>query len=334
MDHPDYQVRSYEMKQKVILTKRYQQEAIQQLQEDFDLIIVEGSGKSLQETLKQHPDTKALISFLSDKIDRCVMDLGQNLKIIANYAVGYNNIDVSYAKEKNIPVTNTPEVLTDATADFTMLLLLAVSRRLVQADAFTRAGKFKGWGANLMLGKHINGAAMGIVGMGRIGTATALRAKSFGMKILYYSRSRKTQLEEQEGFNYKSFNDLLKEADVVSLHLPSTPETYHLMNATAIDGMKKDAIFINVSRGDLMDEAYLAQKLEKRELFGAGLDVFEYEPKVTGTLIGLDNVVLAPHLGSATYTTRLAMAQITVANVKSVLSGQPPTNLVKEFLHI
>jgi glyoxylate reductase len=172
---------------------------------------------------------------------------------------------------------------------------------------------------------------MGIVGMGRIGTATALRAKSFGMNIIYHSRSRKTLLEEKEGFIYKSFNELLAEADVVSLHLPSSPQTRHLMNADAFDRMKKDAVFINVSRGDLMDEAYLAQKLARGELYGAGLDVFEFEPKITNKLTQLDNVVLAPHLGSATYTARLGMAQITVDNVKALLSGNPPLHPVKEM---
>jgi glyoxylate reductase len=322
------------LKAKVILTRRYQAEAIRQLEQAYTLVIVEDSGKSLEQVLRENPDTVALITFLSDRIDKDMIDLGKNLKVIANYAVGYNNIDVAYASRKGIPVTNTPDVLTDATADFTMALVLAVSRRVVEGDACTRAGKFKGWAANFMLGKELNGCSMGIVGMGRIGTATAFRAKSFGMSVVYYSRTRKPDLENQYGFKYSQFTHLVKTADVVSLHIPSSSDSYHLFNKAVLDLMKRDAIFINVSRGDLVDEAYLAEKLARKELFGAGLDVYEFEPQVTEQLKTLDNVVLAPHLGSATYKTRMAMAQLTVDNVKQALAGQRPQNLVKECLGV
>ena len=315
---------------KVILTQKYQDEAIEQLREAFNLIIVEGSGKSLPGILKENPDTQALISFLSDPIGKEIMDLGKNLKIIANYAVGYNNIDLKYAVAKGIPVTNTPDILTNATADMTMALILSVSRRIVEGDAFVREGKFNGWGANLMLGKELNGSTIGIIGLGRIGLATALRAKGFGLKVLYYDSSRKQDADEKYGFQYKSFADVVKESDIVTLHIPSYPEVHHLFNKEILDMMKRDSIFINVARGDLADEKYLAEKLERKELFGAGLDVYEFEPAVTDRLKQLKNVVLAPHLGSATYKARLGMAQMTIDNVKAVFAGRTPPNLVLE----
>jgi len=319
------------MKRKVILTHTYQEEALRQLREEFDLIMVENSGKTLEDILKENPDTEAIIGFLSDKIDKTIIDLGKNVKIIANYAVGYNNIDVHYAREKGILVTNTPDILTDTTADMTIALMLAVARRIVEGDEIVRKGLFKGWTANFMLGKDLKGCTLGIVGMGRIGLAAAVRALQFGMKIIYFSRTMKPELEDRFGFRYTPFLELVRAADVVSLHIPSTPETRRLFNKDVFDLMKHDAIFLNVSRGDLMDEAYLAEKLEKNELFGAGLDVYEFEPNVNERLIRLKNAVLAPHVGSATYTTRLGMAQLTVDNVRQVLSGLHPQNLVKEF---
>lgn len=316
------------MKRKVILTQKYQDEAIQQLNREFDLIIVEDSGKNLAEVLKENPDTEALISFLSDKIDKEIIDLGRNLRIIANYAVGYNNIDVEYAGQKGIAVTNTPDVLTNATADFTMALILAAARHVVEGDDFVRKGKFTGWGANLMLGKELNDSMLGIVGLGRIGLAAALRAKGFGMTVSYHDTSRKKDLEKTYDFRYMPFPDLVSRADIISVHIPSSPETRRLFNKEVFDRMKKDAIFINASRGDLVDEAYLAEKLEKNESFAAGLDVYEYEPNVTEKLKKLKNVVLAPHLGSATYKARMGMAQMTIDNVKQVFAGKTPQNLV------
>jgi glyoxylate reductase len=211
-----------------------------------------------------------------------------------------------------------------------MALILAVSRRIVESDSFLRQGKFTGWGANLLLGKELNGSTIGIIGMGRIGQAMALRAMGFGMKIIYHDISRKPELEKKHGYLYMPFKDLVKEADIVSLHIPSYPEVYHLFNKEVFDLMKKEGIFINVSRGDLVDEAYLAEKLEKKELFGAGLDVYEFEPNVNKQLLKLRNVVLVPHIGSATYKARMGMAQLTIDNVKQVFAGIEPQNLVVE----
>jgi glyoxylate reductase len=316
------------MRKKVILTQAYQQEAIDQLEADFDLLIAEDLGKSLKQLLKENPDTEAIISYLSDPINHEILDLAPNLKIVANYAVGFNNIDVNYAQDKGVYVTNTPDILTNATADLTIALILAVARRIIEADEFLRQGKWKGWRANLLLGKELFGCSLGIIGMGRIGLATALRARSFGMEILYFSRSRKLELEQEHQFIYRPITDLVQEADVITLHIPSSTDTHHLFNRKLFGLMKREAIFINVSRGDLVDEKVLADKLEKKELYGAGLDVYEFEPKVTEKLKNLKNVVLIPHLGSATYKTRLGMAQLTVDNVKQALSGKVPKNLI------
>lgn len=319
------------MKKKVILTQIYQDEAIEKLKEDYQLIIAEQDSRDLLEILKANADAQALIGFLSDDINKEIIAGGPNLKIIANYAVGYNNIDFQYAMGQGIYVTHTPDILTNATADLTMALILAVSRRIVEADAFLRKGEFNGWGANLMLGKELNGAILGIVGLGRIGLSTAIRAKSFGMKVVYYDRNPKKELEAQHGFEYRRFVDLIKISDVVSLHIPYSPDVHHLFNRDVFDLMKRDAIFINASRGSLMDERYLTEKLENQTLFGAGLDVYEHEPRVTEKLKKLNNAVLVPHIGSATTKARLEMAMMTVRSVARALSGQVPDHLIPEW---
>ncbi len=316
------------MKKKIILSKRFISEAVDILKENFDLIIAEDNYNSLVDALKKNKDAEALISFLSDKVDKELIDLGENLKIISNYAVGYNNIDVEYAKSKDIYITNTPDILTNATADIAWTLIMACSRRIIEADKFVREGKFDGWGAELLLGKELYGSSIGIVGMGRIGLATALRAKGFGLKVYYYSRNRKPEIEKKEGFSYLPFKDLVKTSDIISLHLPYAPDLHHLFNKEIFDRMKKDAIFINTSRGQLMDEAYLTEKLKKKELFSAGLDVYEFEPRVTEELKQLDNVVLLPHIGSGTFETRLGMAKKNIKDIELTLSGKKPVNLV------
>jgi glyoxylate reductase len=212
-----------------------------------------------------------------------------------------------------------------------MALVLAVSRRLVEGDAFVRSGRFAGWGADLLLGKDLNGAILGIVGMGRIGLATALRARGFGMKVVYYSRSAKPRLESKYGFARVTFLELIRGADVVSLHLPYSPSVHHLFNHDAFSLMKKDAIFINTSRGPLMDEQALADSLEAGEILGAGLDVYENEPVVNEKLKRLNNAVLLPHAGSATEKTRRAMAMMTVQSVRQALGGKLPPYLIPEW---
>jgi len=316
---------------KIILTHRYHDEAIERLHREFQLVIAADEGPDLPAVMRRHADAEGLISFLSDPVDAAAIRAMKKLKIIANFAVGYNNIDVECALEKNILVTHTPDVLTGATADLAMALILSVSRRLVEGDALVRAGRFTGWQAGLLLGKELNGAILGIVGMGRIGLATALRARACGMKALYYSRSAKPALERKYGFARVTFLELLRSADVVSLHLPYSPGVHHLFNRDAFALMKKDAIFINTARGPLMDEEALAAALEKNELFGAGLDVYEDEPAVNEKLKGLKNAVLLPHLGSATGKTRRAMAMMTVLSVRQALAGKRPRHLIPEW---
>ncbi len=319
------------MDKKVILTKKYIKEAVDQLERQFNLVIVEGSGKNLSRILTDHKDAEALIGFLSDTIDKDIIDLGENLKILANYAVGYNNIDIKYAVKKGLYVTHTPDVLTNATADLTMALILAVSRRIVESDLFLRRGEFKGWDANLLLGKELNGSVLGILGMGRIGQAVARRAVGFGLQVIYYSEPRTPEIERKYGYEFVSFKKLVERADIVSVHIPYTPAVHHLFNKDVFDRMKPGAIFINTARGPLMNEADLTEKLEKNESFGAGLDVYEFEPRVNEGLTKLKNAVLVPHIGSATYKARLGMASMTVNSVKQALSGQIPDHLIPEL---
>lgn len=319
------------MPKKVILTRRFIQEAIDRLAQAFHLVIAADSGKSPAEVLAENKDAEALISFLSDPVDKDTIDLGENLKIIANYAVGYNNIDFRHAMAKDLFVTHTPDVLTNATADLAMALILAVSRRIVDADRFLRSGQFKGWDANLLLGKELNDSVLGIIGLGRIGLAVARRAIGFGLKAIYYSRPRENKLEQEYGFEFVDFEELITRADIITVHIPYSEDMHHLFNRQVFAKMKPDAIFINTSRGPMMNEEHLVEQLEKYESFGAGLDVYEFEPQVNERLKKLKNAVLVPHIGSATYKARLGMALMAIESVEQALSGRTPAHLIPEF---
>jgi len=283
---------------------------------------------SRKKLLKNIKDADALISMLTDKIDREIIDAAPNLKIIANYAAGYNNIDIAYAKEKNIVVTNTPDVLTDATADIAIMLALMASRKAVEAENFMRKKKFKGWLPQLFLGLELKNRTFGIIGAGRIGQATAKRAKAFGANIVYYSRIEKPELEYETEAKRLSLNALLKKSDFISLHLPLTPETFHIINKNNIGFLKKNCVIVNTGRGELIDEKELIKALKLNKIFAAGFDVYEGEPKVNPELLKLQNVVLLPHIGSATQETRAEMAVIAAKNVISVLEGKKPLNPV------
>ncbi len=319
------------MKDKVILTKKIGNEEVKILRNNYDLIIVEDEKEDLLDILRKHSDAKALITFLSDKIDEEVISLLKNVKIIANYAVGYNNINFNLAADSGIYVTNTPDILTDATADLTMMLILSTARRLIESDEYMRNGKFKGWGANLFLGKGLRGKKLGIIGLGKIGFATALRAKSFGMEIIYNSRTRKIDIEKKYDLSYLDFDNIISKSDIISPHIPFTPDLHYLFNAEVFGRMKKGSIFINVSRGGLMDESALADSLENGHLFGAGLDVFEHEPKVEKRLTMLKNVVMTPHTGSATFEARSGMGKMVIKNIELALAGKFPQNLIPEM---
>src|SRR5438067_1778368 len=263
---------------------------------------------------------QALVSMITDAVDKAVIEAGADLKIIANAAVGYNNIDVPAARERAIIVTNTPGVLTDATADLTWALILGITRRMGEGERLVRRGGWKGWTFDFMLGAELRGKQLGIVGYGGIGRAVAARGRAFGMRIAYTSRTPK----DDPGAEPMPFDRLLSTSDVVSLHCPLTPETTHLIDQKALARMKRSAYLINTSRGPVIDEKALAWALRTRLIAGAGLDVFEHEPKVEPELLTLENVLLVPHLGSGTVETRTAMADLAARNVAAVLSGQGP----------
>lgn len=271
-----------------------------------------------------------MITLLTDKIDRDVIDaVGKNMKVIANYAVGFNNIDVQSAKEKGIVVTNTPGVLTETVAEHAFALILAVATRIVEADSFVRANRFTGWEPELLLGLDLQNKTLGIVGAGRIGTRVAEMGKAFNMEILYHDKQSNPILEEKTGAIYsESPETLLKKSDVVSVHLPLTEDTHHFLDARKLSIMKHTAILVNTSRGAIVDERALINALKDKRIFGAGLDVFEKEPEVPKVLRKLPNVILTPHTASASVGTRKKMAEIAAENIISVLHGGQAPNAV------
>jgi glyoxylate reductase len=261
---------------------------------------------------------------LTETIDRTTIDGACRLKVIANVAVGYNNIDVGYARQRGIVITNTPDVLTDAVADFTWALILAITRRVSEGERLLRRGTWTGWAFDQLLGSALTGKQLGIIGCGRIGQAVGVRASGFGMRITYSSR-RELAADARRSTSWErmSVDLLLNTSDVVSLHVPLSPETTHLIDKRALARMKRSAFLINTARGPVVDEEALAWALEQHLIAGAALDVYEHEPAVHPSLLRLDNVVLAPHLGSATTEARTAMASLAADNVLAVLSGQP-----------
>jgi glyoxylate reductase len=264
----------------------------------------------------------ALVCLLTDTIDRSVIDAAPALKVIANVAVGFNNVDVAYARSRGVVVTNTPDVLTESVADFTWALILAITRRLSEGERLLRRGEWKGWALDFMLGSELKGKQLGLVGFGRIARAVAARAPAFGMRVAYASRtSPPPDAGSAEGM---SLDRLLNTSDIVSLHVPLTPETRHLIDRKAIARMKRSAYLINTARGPVVDEEALAWAMQQRLLAGAALDVYEDEPRVHPDLLPLENVMLVPHLGSGTTETRTAMADLAVENVLAVTAGRPP----------
>ena len=270
-----------------------------------------------------------VLCLLTDPIDADALDAaGAQCRIFANYAVGYNNIDVAAATARGIMVTNTPGVLTDATADHAWALLFSVARRIVEGDAFMRAGKFEGWGPMMFLGGDITGKTLGIVGAGRIGAAMALKSRGFGMRVLYADVARNEELESDLGAQWVDLDTLLAESDFVSLHVALTPETVHLINAERLGKMKPTAYLINTSRGPVVDEIALVDALTSRRIAGAGLDVYEDEPAMKPGLADCPNAVIVPHIASATNWTRSKMAEMAATNLVAGLRGETPPNLV------
>jgi len=323
-------------KPKVLLTRLLPQPGINLLKKYFELKInPEDNIMSKEKIIEKIKDKHGLICLLTDKIDAEIMDAGRKLKTIANYAVGFNNIDIDEATKRNIPVTNTPGVLTETTADLVFALILSTARRIVEADRFLRGGKFKGWAPMLLLGNDVYNKTLGIIGFGRIGRAVAQRAKGFHMKIIYYEPARLSHdIEKKYSAEYKSFDDLLKESDFITIHTPLAESTHHLISEKEFSLMKKTAYLINTARGPIVDEKALVEALKKRKIAGCALDVFEREPDVEKELITIPNTILVPHIGSASIETRTKMALIVAENVIAVLVNKTrPPNIVNPEIY-
>ncbi len=307
-------------KPSILVTYKLPSSAIEPLSAVGDVEVFREGTLSKDELIRRVQGKQALVVAALDKVDKDVIDAGSSLKIISNVAVGYNNLDVPYARSKGIVLTNTPDVLTEATANMAMTLILAVTRRIVEGDRVVRRGDWKGFALDFMIGSDIQGRQLGIIGLGRIGQAVADKARHFGMRIAYHNPSARAVA----GFESMTFDQLLATSDVVSLHVPLSPQTKHLIDRTALSRMKRSAYLINTSRGLVVDEAALAWALGEGIIKGAGLDVYEDEPKIHPALLALENVVLVPHMASATAETRAAMYDLVARNVINVLSGQPP----------
>lgn len=312
----------------VFMTMKVPDEAIQMLEDVAEVHIWEEEDPVPKEILiEEAKKADALYTMVCDPIDEEVLQAGAsgNLKLVANMAVGYDNINIPLAKELGIMISNTPDVLTESTADLTFALLMATARRLVESSTYLHAGRWKKWSPLLMAGQDVYGATLGIVGMGRIGEAVARRAKGFNMNTIYYNRNPQLEVEELLGVRYRSFEDLLQESDFVVCLTPLTPETRHLFGKKEFKRMKKSAIFVNASRGATVDEEALYTALIEGQIWAAGLDVFQVEPVPVGNpLLQLDNVVALPHIGSSTIQTRTEMAKLAAKNIVAVLQGKGP----------
>lgn len=308
------------MSHNVLLTRRIPSSSLATLKEHCTVDVYDEPELLPPDELKRRlADKHALIPVVTDRVTADVLDAAPNLKIVANIAVGYDNIDLQAAKARGVVVTNTPDVLSEAVAEFTWGLIFAAARRIVEGDRLVRAGKWNGWALDLLLGTELRGKRLGIIGRGRIGRAVAAKAPAFGMDVVFAARASGARKEDEV-----SFDELLVSSDIISLHAPMTPANRHLIDRKALARMKRSAILVNTARGPIVDEEALAWALKEHLIAAAALDVYEREPNVLPALFDLDNVVLAPHIGSATRETRTAMADLAVRNVIAVLGGQPP----------
>ena len=316
------------MKHQVVLTSEFPSIATELLSQECDVITHPSTGlRSEEDLIEILAEADGAITLLTDRVTRKVLESNPHLRVVANFAVGYNNVDIDAARSLGIVVTNTPDVLTDATADMTIALILATTRRLLEGDRMVRAGEFHGWHPLMMLGMPLQGRTLGIVGMGRIGFAVARRAAAFDMKVIYASRSARAEADAL-GMQHVDLDTLTRTADVISLHAPLTAETKHLFDAARLRAMRKGSFLINTARGPLVDERALATVLRDGHLRGAGLDVYEREPDVERELLDLENVILLPHIASATDDARSAMARLAATSVLDVLRGGAPKNRV------
>jgi len=318
------------------VTRKIPDEGLRMITERYDTTVWPSENPpSVKEIIQNAEDCQGIVTLLSDPIGQDVISKLPKLKVIAQYAVGYDNIDISFATERKIAVTNTPGVLTETTADLAWALIMAAARRIVESDSYVRDGKWNvAWGPELLLGSDIYGATLGIIGMGRIGSAVARRASGFNMKILYHTRSENeytTEIESKTNGTRADLQTLLSESDIVSLHIPLSSETHHLLGEKEFKIMKPRAVLVNTSRGAVVDEDALCKALKSGHLGAAGLDVFKQEPlQKNSPLMKLPNVILAPHIGSASTKTRATMAIMCVENLIAVLDGKQPPNLVNK----
>jgi glyoxylate reductase len=323
------------MKPKVLVTRKIYERPLQLLREKAEVTLNrEDRSMTPEEIMAALPGKMGLLAMGGDPLTAKVLEAGKDLKIVANNAVGFNNIDLDAATRLKIAATNTPDVLTDTTADLTFALILGVARRIAEADRFVRAGKWTGWTPSLMIGRDVHDKTLGIIGLGRIGSAVARRGQGFNMKIAYCDiRRLDPAIEQQHQLQFMPLRDLLLVSDFVTLHVPLTPETKHLIGAEELGLMKKTAYLINASRGPVVDEKALIEALRSGKIAGAGLDVFEAEPKVTPELLQMENTVLVPHIGSATDETREAMARRAVNNILAVIRGEIPPNILNPEIY-
>jgi glyoxylate reductase len=317
------------MPDKILVTREIPDAGVRLLK-DFEVSVLAERPPTRDELLEAARGASGILSTATEKMDGEVMDAaGEGLRIVANMAVGYDNIDVEAARERDIVVTNTPGVLDETTADVAFMLMLAAARRLGEGERMLRAGRWEWWGPKQLRGLDVWGKKLGILGLGRIGQAVARRGKGFGMEVLYHSRSRKKDAEKELGARYLDLDDLLRESDFVSIHTPLTDETRHLIGERELDLLQETAVLVNTSRGPVVDEAALADALQNGRVFAAGFDVYEEEPKVHPKLLDLENAVLAPHIGSATVETRDRMAAMAAENLRVVLRGEEPKTPVE-----
>lgn len=318
---------------RILVTGRIPDAAVERLRAEHDVDAWTGAESiGRDQLLRRAAGSDAVVSLLTDRIDRELLDAaGPRLKVVANVAVGYDNIDVAACSERGVVATNTPGVLTEATADIAFALILMATRRLGEGERLIRSGDAWKWGMSFLLGTGLQGKTLGVVGMGGIGRATARRARAFGMDVVYQSRSAVDPgVAAELDARRVELDELLEIADVVSLHCPYSPATHHLIGARQLAAMKPSAVLVNTARGSIVDEDALATALDERVVASAGLDVYEHEPRVHPALLRLQNVVLLPHLGSATVETRTAMATLAADNVLAVLRGdQPPTPITR-----
>ena len=317
------------MKIRILVTYNILRESFTEAPDNYEFILPSAPSFTKDEIIERLPECDGLLSMFNFPIDKDIIDAGARLKIISNFGVGFNNVDIDYAKSKGIVVTNTPDPVVEPTAELAFALMSALSRRVTECNRKLQTGDDIRWGVMENLGTGLYNKTLGIVGMGRVGQAVAKRAAVSGMKIIYYNRHRLPEdIEKKYSAEYVSLDSLLSQSDYISLHTPLDESTYHLIDAEALSKMKKGVFLVNTARGPVIDESALVAALECGHIGGAGLDVFEKEPEINNGLLGRDNVILVPHIGTATVEARIAMGRYAVKNITLFFDGESPLSRV------